>query len=167
MYVQFTPCVLGILERWWKNLIGKYFFNLDNNNLTTIKNIIANFIPCENIICDDRDPTWISNRIKKLIHEWNSPYKEYRKNNDTQIFEKLTLSQKKLDLAMEESKDTCYSNFSTKLIMQISNSTRPNGLSWIVKKYHGSYHYFIKTNSWLILEKKMKFLIFFLQINIH
>ena len=38
----------------------------------------------------------------------------YRKNNDTQIFEKLTLLQKNLNLAMDESKDTYYSNLSTK-----------------------------------------------------
>ena len=67
------------------------FFNLDINEMvsvcnTTIKNIMANFIPHETIICDDRDPSWINNRIKKLINERNSLYKDYRKNNDTQIF---------------------------------------------------------------------------------
>ena len=102
------------------------FFNLDINEMvsvcnTTIKNIMANFIPHETIICDDRDPPWINNRIKKLIYERNSLYKDYRKNNDTQIFEKLTLLQKKLHLAMEESKDTYYSDLSTKLAKQNSN----------------------------------------------
>ena len=32
---------------------------------TTIKNIMANFIPHETITCDDRDAPWINNRIKK------------------------------------------------------------------------------------------------------
>ena len=82
---------------------------------------MANFIPHEAIICDDRDPPWINNRIKKLIYERNSLYKVYRVNIDTRIFEKLTLLQKKLDLAMEESKDTYYSNLSTKLVKQKSN----------------------------------------------
>ena len=100
-------------------------FNVDINEMlsvcnTTIKNIMANFIPHETIICDDRDPPWINNRIKKLICEQNSLYKDYRKNNDTQIFEKLTLLQKKLHLAIEESKDTYYSNLSTKLVKQKS-----------------------------------------------
>ena len=76
---------------------------------------MANFIPHETIICDDRDPPWINNRIKKLIYEGNSLYKDYRKNNDTQIFEKLTLLQKKFHLAMEESKDTYYSNLQNKI----------------------------------------------------
>ena len=82
---------------------------------------MANFIPHETIICDDRDPPWIHNRIKNLIYERNSLNKVYRSNNDTLIFEKLTLLQKKLDLAMEESKDTYYSNLSTKLVKQKSN----------------------------------------------
>ena len=75
---------------------------------TTLKNIIANFIPHETIICDDRDSPWINNRIKKSTHKRNGLYKDYRKNNDTQIFEKLTLLQKKLHLDMEESKGTYY-----------------------------------------------------------
>ena len=57
----------------------------------TIKNIMANFIPHETIICDDRDFPWINNRIKKLIYKQNCLYKVYCINNDTQIFEKLTL----------------------------------------------------------------------------
>ena len=102
------------------------FFNLDINEMvficnTTIKNIMANFIPHETIICDDRDPPWINNTIKKLIYERNSLCKDCRKNNDTQTFEKLTLLQKKLHLAVEESKNTYCSNLSTKLVKQKSN----------------------------------------------
>ena len=102
------------------------FSNLNINEMvsvchTTIKNIMANFIPHETINCDDRDPPWINNRIKKIIYERNSLYKDYRKNNDTQIFEKLTLIQKKLHLAMEESKDAYYSNLSTKLVKEKCN----------------------------------------------
>ena len=58
---------------------------------TTIKNIMATFIPHETIICN---PPRIKNKIKKLIYEPNSLDKDYRKNNDTQIFEKLMLLQK-------------------------------------------------------------------------
>ena len=79
---------------------------------------MAKFTPHATIICDCRDPPWINNRIKKLIYERNSPYKDYRKNNNTQIFEKLTFSQKKLYPAMKESKDTYYYNLSTKLVNQ-------------------------------------------------
>ena len=89
---------------------------------TTIKNIMANFILPETIICDDRDSPWINTRIIiKKNYERNSLYKDYRKNNDTQFFEKLTFLQKKLHLAMEELRNTYYSNLSTKLVKQKSN----------------------------------------------
>ena len=101
------------------------FFNLDIDKIsvcnTTIKNMMPNFTPHETIICDDRDLPWINNRIKTLIYERNSLYKDYCKNNDTQIFEKLTLLQKKLHLAVDESKDTYYSNLPTKLVKHKSN----------------------------------------------
>ena len=68
------------------------FFSLDINKMlsvcnTTIKNIMVNFIPHETIICDDRDPPWINNAIKKLIYEQNSLYKDYHKHNDTLIWQ--------------------------------------------------------------------------------
>ena len=68
------------------------FFNLNINEMvsvfnTTVKNM-ANFIPHETIICDDRNPPWINSRTKKIIYERNSLCKVYRVNNDTQIFEK-------------------------------------------------------------------------------
>ena len=74
-------------------------------------------------ICDDRDPPWINNRTKIIIHKQNFHYKNYRKNNDTQILEILMLLQKKLYLAMEESKNAYYSNLSTKLVKQKSNGS--------------------------------------------
>ena len=82
---------------------------------------MANFIPHETIICDDRDPPWINNRIKQLIYERNSLYKVYRISNDPQIFEKLTFLQEKLHLTIEELKDNYYSDLSTKLVKQKSN----------------------------------------------
>ena len=33
----------------------------------TIKNNLCNLIPHETVICDDRDPPWISSKIKGLI----------------------------------------------------------------------------------------------------
>ena len=66
--------------------LDRSFANLDINEMisvcnTTIKNIMANFISHEAIICDNRDPPWINNGIKNLIYERNSLYKDYRKTN--------------------------------------------------------------------------------------
>ena len=40
----------------------------------TIKNIFPNFIPRKTMFGDDRDSTWISSKIKKLINEKNTTY---------------------------------------------------------------------------------------------
>ena len=56
-----------------------------------IKNIMTDLIPYEITIYDEKDPAKTKNRIKKLIHERTSIYKDYLKN--TQVFEKLTLIQ--------------------------------------------------------------------------
>ena len=75
---------------------------------------MTNFIQHETIICDDRGPPWMNDRIKKLIYERNSLYKVYCISNDTQISEKLTFLQNKLHPAKEESKDTYCSDLSKK-----------------------------------------------------
>ena len=35
----------------------------------TIKSILCNFIPHETVTCDDRDPPWITSKIKRLIRK--------------------------------------------------------------------------------------------------
>ena len=56
----------------------------------TLLNIIHNFIPHERIVCDNRDPSWINNEIKKLINEKNFAYKSYcRFNRDVFLFESV------------------------------------------------------------------------------
>ena len=63
------------------------FTNIDVNEKVnlfnkTIKNIILNYIPHETITCDLRDPPWINEDIKELIHEKNQAYKLYRQNKN-------------------------------------------------------------------------------------
>ena len=59
-----------------------------------ILNIIHNFIPHERIVCDDRNPPWINNEIKKLINEKNSTCKSYRRfNKGVFLFEKFKVQQ--------------------------------------------------------------------------
>ena len=41
----------------------------------TIKNILHDSIPHEIITCDDRDPSWIDNSIKRLIRDKNGAHK--------------------------------------------------------------------------------------------
>ena len=48
------------------------FFNIDISEMVSVcSTTIKNIIPLEAIICDDRDPSSINKRIKKLIHKQN------------------------------------------------------------------------------------------------
>ena len=72
----------GSLDVPSKNLIGKEHFRTVNEKVDifngTILNILSNFIPHEIIVCNDKEPSWFSNRIKTLIQEKNATYKIYR-----------------------------------------------------------------------------------------
>ena len=62
------------------------FKNLDVNEMVflfnrTIKKILSNYIPHEIIVCDDRDPSWINNRVKELINEKNDTFQCYLHSN--------------------------------------------------------------------------------------
>ena len=46
----------------------------------TLLNIFHNYIPNKFIFCDDKDPPWINEEIKTLIHRKNSLYPRQRKS---------------------------------------------------------------------------------------
>ena len=78
------------------------FKNLDFNKMVfllnkTIKNILSNYIRHEIIICDDRDPPWINNRVKELINEKSDSFQCYlHSNKDPKLFSKVEYLQNKL-----------------------------------------------------------------------
>ena len=51
-----------------------------------IQNIISNYIPHEAITCDDRNPPWIDEKIKKLAHHKNRAYNAYSQDKIIPIF---------------------------------------------------------------------------------
>ena len=56
----------------------------------TIKNILANYIPHEIIICDDRHPPRINKRVEELINEKNDTFQCYiNSNKDPKLFNKV------------------------------------------------------------------------------
>ena len=88
-----------------------YLFN------QTIKNILCNFIPHETVTCDDRDPPWITSKIKGLIQKNNFAKKCYFQNNeDIQLFRRFQNIQKLLTATIEKSKEQYYTRISTKLM---------------------------------------------------
>ena len=83
----------------------------------TIKNILCNFIPHETVTCDDRDPPWITSKIKGLIQKNNFAKKCYFQNNeDIQLFRRFQNIQKLLTATIEKSKEQYYTRISTKLM---------------------------------------------------
>ena len=45
------------------------------NNL--LLNIYSKYIPNKTVLCDDKDPPWMTNRIRDVIKTKNNAYKEY------------------------------------------------------------------------------------------
>ena len=89
----------------------------------TILNIISNFIPHETIICDDRDPPWINNKIKKVIYEENKEHKKCNSNNKSNflLLQNINDLQAQIKTLIDISKQNYFSRISEKL-----ESTRIN-----------------------------------------
>ena len=70
---------------------------------------ILNFILHEIFICDDRDPPWIDNSIRRLIQDQNEVYKRFiSNNNNSQHFENFQFLQSLLVVSIEASKQSYY-----------------------------------------------------------
>ena len=48
---------------------------------------MSNFIPDETILVDDRDPPWITRKLKSMIQEKNLFYKKHLKPNNHETFQ--------------------------------------------------------------------------------
>ena len=85
----------------------------------TVLNIIRNFIPHEAVTFDDRDPPWITSRIKKTINDKNLAFKRFVKNkgsvNNNSYLEKFSSLQKNLSSLIETSKQEYFSKIAKKL----------------------------------------------------
>ena len=65
----------------------KSFQNIKVNDMIhlfyrTIENMFYNFIPHETTTCDDRDPPWIDNSVKRLIKDKNEVYRRFKRSNN-------------------------------------------------------------------------------------
>ena len=89
----------------------------------TILNILCNYIPHENIICDNKDPPWFYSRIKSLTENKNKIRKNYQifKSNSP-LLSKLDLLQEQLHLLINESKQNYYTRIASKLTNVQRNS---------------------------------------------
>ena len=102
--------------------------NLDINEMVflfnrIIKNIISNYIPHEIIICDDRDPPWINNRVKELINEKNNTFQCYlHSNKDLNLFNKVGYLQNELKSLIDTNKEKYYSRISKRMTNPLTST---------------------------------------------
>ena len=99
----------------------------------TIINIICNYIPHETITCDDSNPPWIDEKIKKLLQHKNRAFSAHsRDRNNTDLFNKFQSLQAHLKTTIEKSKLKYYSRLSDKLL---DSKTSPKSYRSIVKTF--------------------------------
>ena len=86
------------------------FANEDVNEMVnifneTISNVLNNYIPHETIICNDQDPPWINNKVKKAIQEKNQHFSIVKSNiNNGTLLKKLQCLQNKLNDLIDTAK---------------------------------------------------------------
>ena len=58
----------------------------------TIVNIVSNYIPNKCITCNDKDPPWLNDHIKRLINQKNKISKKYLKDGrSNSVYENLRI----------------------------------------------------------------------------
>ena len=99
----------------------------------TIQNIISNYIPHETITCDDSNPPWIDEKIKKLLQHKHRAFSAHsRDRNNTDLFNKFQSLQAHLKTTIEKSKLKYYSRLSDKLL---DSKTSPKSYWSILKTF--------------------------------
>ena len=69
-HIRKSICCLN----WERSFANKDVNKMVNIFNGTISNVLNNYIPHETIICDDQDPPWIHNKVKKAMQEKKSAF---------------------------------------------------------------------------------------------
>ena len=81
-----------------------------------ILNVMSNFIPHETIVCDDKDPPWVNQHIKRLLHDNRQIYKSLKCfRNNLILKQQFKNSQEYLNNEIEKSKVNYFNKLSDKL----------------------------------------------------
>ena len=87
----------------WENA----FLNTDvDAQVSTVLKILNNYIPHQTTICNDRDPPWMTTKIKELISQKNKLYSRIKKRNNSFLDKQLLHSlQQHLSKLIENAKN--------------------------------------------------------------
>ena len=82
----------------------------------TVLNILNKYIPHETKICNDRDPPWMTTKIKELISQKNKLYSRIKKRKNSFLDKQLLHSlQQHLSKSIENAKNNIFFRISEKL----------------------------------------------------
>ena len=85
----------------------------------TVINILSNFIPHYIIVCDDKNPPWLNNKIKTLVQTKYAAFNGFRKNSgNSELKRHLVILQECVKASIGSSKQKYYYR-----IVNKSNST--------------------------------------------
>ena len=100
----------------WSNLFsGKNVHEQVELFNETLLNIFYDFIPNKIIVCDDRDPPWMNDEIKKMIKRKNWLFQSQRKSCNLDFAILNSLTQDISDAAVTSSKLKYYERLANKL----------------------------------------------------
>ena len=124
----------AIREFPWDNCFANISVNEQVQLFTqAFHNIISNYISNKTITCDDRNPPWIDEKIKKLVLHKNHAFSAYsRDKNNIDLLDKFQSLQAHLRTSIEESKQNYYSRLSSKLL---DSKTSPKSYWSILKTF--------------------------------
>ena len=101
---------------WGNSFKGKNVLEKVHFCNKTILNIFHNYIANKTNLCNDKDPLWFNNEIKKILTKKNEIFKQYIANGKPQTHhERLQLISSSLTETVRSSKEKFYYKLSTKL----------------------------------------------------
>ena len=116
---------------WGNSFKGKNVLEKVHFCNKTILNIFHNYIPNKTNLCNDKDPLWFNNEIKKILTKKNEIFKQYIANGKPQTHhERLQLISSSLTETVRSSKEKFYYKLSTKL----SNPSTSSKTYWSILK---------------------------------
>ena len=108
-------CAIDIFD-WGHSFEGKnvheqvHFFN------KTVLNIFHNYVANKTVLCNDKDPPWFNDEIRKMVIMKNEIFEQYIANGKSQTdYEWLQLISNTLTETIRSSKEKFYCKLSTKL----------------------------------------------------
>ena len=102
---------------WERSFANKHVNDMDNIFNETTSNVLKNYIPHETIICDDQDPPWINNKVKKAMQENYQLFSKVKSNSSNgTLLKKLQCLQNKLNDLINTAKRQYYTRTPMKLM---------------------------------------------------